>query len=101
MCLLSAYLQEPPVAIIDRNAERHGTADLAKAYIQFLYSEHGQEIAAKNYYRPRLESVLCKYTAQFQEVNLITIEDIFGGWEKAHATHFADRGIFDQIYQAY
>ncbi|NLD38937.1 MAG: sulfate ABC transporter substrate-binding protein [Desulfatiglans sp.] len=96
-----SILAEPPVAIIDRNAERHGTADLAKAYIQFLYSEHGQEIAAKNYYRPRLESVLCKYTAQFQEVNLITIEDIFGGWEKAHATHFADRGIFDQIYQAY
>jgi len=94
-----SILAEPPVAIIDRNAERHGTQAVAKAYLDFLYTGQGQEIAAKNFYRPRLDSVAAKYAGQFQKVILFTIDDVFGGWQKAHNTHFADKGVFDQIYQ--
>jgi len=94
-----SILAEPPVAVVQKVAEKHGTAKVAKAYLKFLYSEEGQEIAAKNYYRPRLASVREKYKANFAPVKLFTIDEAFGGWTKAQATHFADGGVFDQIYQ--
>ena len=94
-----SILAEPSVALVDRNVDRHGTRKVAEAYLAYLYSEEGQEIAAKNYYRPRLSSVAEKYASQFKKVNLITIDDVFGGWQKAQKTHFADNGTFDQIYQ--
>lgn len=94
-----SILAEPPVALVDKNAKRHGTEVVAKAYLEYLYSEEGQEIAAKNYYRPTLESVAKKYEKQFPKVNLIKIDDVFGGWQKAQKAHFADGGVFDEIYQ--
>jgi sulfate/thiosulfate-binding protein len=93
-----SILAEPPVAVVERNARRHGTTDVAKEYLNYLYSPEGQEIAARNFYRPRLESVLQKYRAQFPEVKLFTVDEVFGGWQKAQKTHFADGGTFDQIY---
>jgi sulfate/thiosulfate transport system substrate-binding protein len=95
----TSILAEPPVAIVDKVASKHGTRNVAEAYLQYLYSEEGQEIAAKNYYRPRLESAAAKYAGQFPKINLFTIDDVFGGWQKAQAAHFADGGIFDQIYK--
>ena len=94
-----SILAEPPVAVVDKVAAKHGAHDVAQAYLDYLYSEQGQEIAAKNYYRPRLESVAAKYANQFPRVNLFTIDEVFGGWQKAQATHFADGGVFDQIYK--
>ena len=91
-------LAEPPVALVDKNADKHGTRATAQAYLDFLYSTEGQEIAAKNYYRPRLEAVAIKYAKQFPKVNTFTVDDTFGGWQKAQKTHFADGGVFDQIY---
>ena len=93
-----SILAEPPVTVVDKVAKKHGTEAVAKAYLEFLYTEEGQEIIAKNYYRPRLESVAKKYGDQFPKLELITIKD-FGGWQKAQAKHFADGGIFDKIYQ--
>lgn len=93
-----SILAEPPVAVVERNADLHGTKKLAEEYLKYLYSEEGQEIAAKHYYRPRLESVAKKYGDQFSKVNLFTIEEIFGDWKSAQAKHFADGGTFDQIY---
>jgi sulfate/thiosulfate transport system substrate-binding protein len=93
-----SILAEPPVAIVDKNAEKKGTTEVAKAYLEYLYTEVGQEIAAKNYYRPRNEEVLAKYKDQFEELKLITIDE-FGGWQTAQKTHFSDDGVFDQIYQ--
>ena len=94
-----SILAEPPVAVVDKVTARRGTQEVAKAYLEYLYSQEGQEIAAKNYYRPQLESVAKKYEQQFPKVSLITIDDEFGGWQKAQKKHFADGGIFDQIYQ--
>ena len=94
-----SILAEPPVAVIDKVASRHGTKEVTEEYLKYLYSKEGQEIAAKNYYRPRLESVVKKYAAKFPKIDLLTIDDAFGGWQKAQAKHFADGGIFDQIYQ--
>jgi len=94
-----SILAEPPVTVVDKNAKRHGTELVSKAYLEYLYSEEGQEIAAKNYYRPTLESVAKKYEKQFPKVNLIKIDETFGGWQKAQKTHFADGGVFDEIYQ--
>ncbi len=94
-----SILAEPPVGLVDKVVDRHGTRAVAQAYLEYLYSEEGQEIAAKHYYRPRLESVAKKYERQFPKVNLVTIDEVFGGWQKAQKTHFADKGIFDQIYQ--
>lgn len=94
-----SILAEPPVAIVDKVVDRHGTRAVAQAYLEYLYSQEGQEIAAKNYYRPRLKSVADKYADRFPKVNLITIDEVFGGWQKAQKTHFADKGTFDQIYQ--
>lgn len=93
-----SILAEPPVAVVERNADRRGTRPVAEEYLKFLYTEQGQEIAAKHYYRPRLESVAKKYAGQFPPVNLITVDEIFGGWQNAQKTHFADNGTFDQIY---
>jgi sulfate/thiosulfate-binding protein len=93
-----SILAEPPVAVVDRVVARHRTAAIAKAYLEYLYSPEGQEIAARHYYRPRSGTTAAKYAAQFPKMQLFTIGDAFGGWAKAQATHFADGGIFDQIY---
>jgi sulfate transport system substrate-binding protein len=92
-----SILAEPPVAIVDKVVDRRGTRELAQAYLEYLYSEEGQEIAAQNYYRPRLASVAEKYKDQFPEVKLITVDETFGGWQEAQKKFFADDGIFDQI----
>ena len=94
-----SILAEPPVAVVDRVVDKHGTRAVAEAYLQFLYSPEGQEIAAKRHYRPRDQKVAAKYAASFAKVKLFTIDEVFGGWTKAQATHFADRGVFDQIYK--
>lgn len=93
-----SILAEPPVAVVDRNARRRGTKKVADAYLNYLYSEEGQEIAARHYYRPRLESVALKYANTFPKINLFTIDEVFGSWKAAQDRHFADKGIFDQIY---
>jgi sulfate transport system substrate-binding protein len=93
-----SILAEPPVAVVDKVAAKHGTTEVAKAYLEFLYSAEGQEIEAKNYYRPRSEKVLAKYADHFPKLNLFTIDELFGGWQKAQARHFADGGVFDKIY---
>jgi len=93
-----SILAEPSVALVDRVAKKHGTTEVAKAYLQYLYSPEGQEIAAKNYYRPTDPKVAAKYAAQFPKLKLFTIKD-FGGWKLAQDTHFADGGTFDEIYQ--
>jgi sulfate transport system substrate-binding protein len=94
-----SILAEPPVALVDRVADRRGTRLVAQAYLEYLYTPEGQEIAARNYYRPRLDAVTKKYTSTFPKVTLATIDEIAGGWQKAQKSHFADGGIFDQIYQ--
>ncbi|MBX7255568.1 MAG: sulfate ABC transporter substrate-binding protein [Candidatus Hydrogenedentes bacterium] len=93
-----SILAEPSVAVVERNAQKNGTTDVAKAYLEYLYSEEGQEIAAKHYYRPRLESVAAKYKSTFPDVNLVTIDEEFGGWAQAQKIHFDDGGTFDAIY---
>jgi sulfate/thiosulfate transport system substrate-binding protein len=94
-----SILAEPPVAIVDANVDRKGTRKVAEAYLQYLYSDDGQDIAANWFYRPRSAAVFARHTVQFSKLKLFTIEDKFGGWAKAQATHFADGAIFDQIYQ--
>jgi len=94
-----SILAEPPVAVLDKNAKRHGTMEVAKAYLDYLYSDEGQEIAAKKFYRPRNETVATKYAANFTPLKLVTVDQEFGGWAKAQQTHFADGGTFDQIFQ--
>ncbi|MGA3284618.1 MAG: sulfate ABC transporter substrate-binding protein [Verrucomicrobiota bacterium] len=94
-----SILAEPPVAVVDKVAKKHGTTDVAKAYLEYLYSDEGQNIAGRNFYRPRSEKAAAKYAGQFSAVKLITVNDVFGGWQKAQKTHFADGGTFDQIYQ--
>ncbi len=93
-----SILAEPPVAVVDSVVDKKGTRKVAEAYLEYLYSEQGQEIAAKNYYRPRNETVAKKYASQFTQVKLFSIDDVFGGWNKAQKEHFNDGGIFDQIY---
>jgi sulfate transport system substrate-binding protein len=94
-----SILAEPPVAVVDKIAARHGTAAVAKAYLEFLYSPEGQEIAARNYYRPRSKEVAAKYDSQFPHLALFTVDEVFGGWQKAQKKHFEEGGTFDQIYQ--
>jgi sulfate/thiosulfate transport system substrate-binding protein len=94
-----SILAEPPVTVIDKTVDKRGTRAVAQAYLEYLYSEEGQDIAGRNYYRPTLESVAKKYESKFPKVNLIKIDDVFGGWQKAQKTHFADGGTFDEIYQ--
>jgi sulfate transport system substrate-binding protein len=95
-----SILAEPPVALVDKVAGKHGTEAVAKAYLEYLYSPEGQEIAAKEFYRPRLESVAQKYAGKFPKLDLFTVDEVFGGWQKAQKTHFIDGGTFDQIQQA-
>jgi sulfate transport system substrate-binding protein len=94
-----SILAEPPVSVVDAVVDKRGTRPLAEAYLQYLSSEQGQEIAAKRFYRPRLASIATKYASQFPQIEMVTIDNPFGGWTKAQATHFADSGVFDQIYQ--
>jgi sulfate/thiosulfate-binding protein len=95
----SSILAEPPVALVDGNVDRHGTRQVAEAYLKYLYTDTGQEIAAKNFYRPRSEAVLAKYKNQFPDIKLFTITDVAGPWKETQAKHFADHGIFDQLYK--
>jgi sulfate transport system substrate-binding protein len=94
-----SILAEPPVAVVDRVVDKRGTRKVAQAYVDFLYSEEGQDIAGRHFYRPRSQKASAKYAKQFPKVNLFTIDQVFGGWTKAQKTHFADGGVFDQIYQ--
>lgn len=94
-----SILAEPPVAVVDKFAKKHGTEKVAEAYLNYLYSDEGQEIIAKNFYRPRNVAILKAHENQYAKVDLFTIDEVFGGWAKAQKTHFADGGIFDQIYQ--
>ncbi|MCM0083818.1 sulfate ABC transporter substrate-binding protein [Geomonas sp. Red32] len=93
-----SILAEPPVSVVDKVVDRKGTRKLAEEYVKYLYSPEGQEIAAKRYYRPRDKKVAARYAKVFPKVKLVTIDDTFGGWRKAQKTHFADGGVFDQIY---
>jgi len=94
-----SVLTEPPVTVVDKNVDKHGTRAVAEAYLQFLYTPEGQEIVAKNYYRPRDQAAFAKFKDNFPNVTLFTVDELFGGWSKAQPTHFNDGGIFDQIYQ--
>jgi sulfate/thiosulfate transport system substrate-binding protein len=94
-----SILAEPPVTVVDKNVDRKGTRAVAQAYLEFLYSPEGQDIAAQNYYRPRDAKVAARYASTFNlKVNLFTIEEVFGGWTQAQKTHFNDGGVFDQIF---
>jgi sulfate/thiosulfate transport system substrate-binding protein len=93
-----SILAEPPVALVDKVVDKRGTRAVAQAYLEYLYSPEGQEIAGRNFYRPRDTKIAAKFSAQFPNIPLFTIDEIFGGWTKAQATHFADGGTFDQIY---
>ena len=93
-----SILAEPPVSVVDKVVDRHGTRKVAEAYLSYLYSDEGQEIVAKHYYRPSDEAVAAKYADRFQKVKLLTVDEVAGGWQKAQKTHFADKGVFDQIY---
>jgi sulfate transport system substrate-binding protein len=94
-----SILAEPPVAVVDKVADRKGTRKVAQAYLEYWYTPEAQEIAAKNFYRPIDPKVAARYDKQFAKVNLFTIDQAFGGWQKAQRTHFADGGVFDQIFQ--
>ena len=94
-----SVLAEPPVAWLDKNTAAHGTAELAKAYLEYLYTPEAQDVIGANFYRPRSAEAAAKYAANFPKIELVTIDDpAFGGWTKAQAAHFADGGIFDKIY---
>lgn len=93
-----SILAEPPVSVVDKVANKRGTATVAKAYLEYLYSDEGQEIAAKHYYRPRSKAVADRHANEFPKLTLFTIDQVFGNWQNAQKTHFADGGVFDQIY---
>jgi sulfate/thiosulfate-binding protein len=93
-----SILAEPPVAVVDKVVDKRGTREVAQAYLEYLYSPEGQDIAARNFYRPTDPTVAARYAKNFPAVKLFTIDDTFGGWAKAQKTHFADGGVFDQIY---
>jgi sulfate/thiosulfate transport system substrate-binding protein len=95
-----SILAEPPVAWVDKITNRRGTRKVAEEYLRYLYSEEGQEIAAKHFYRPRMETVFQKHSNTFPKIKLFTIDEVFGGWQKAQKVHFVDGGIFDQIQRA-
>ena len=95
----TSILAEPPVAVVDKNVQKHNTATVALGYLNFLYSPLGQDIIGKNFYRPRRAAAAAKYAGQFPKIPLFNIDNTFGGWRKAQATHFADGGVFDSIYQ--
>jgi sulfate/thiosulfate transport system substrate-binding protein len=94
-----SIVAEPPVTVVDKNADEHGTRKVAEEYLKYLYSKQGQEIAAKHFYRPRDPAVAAQYAKQFANIpQLVTVDAVFGGWTRAQATHFADHGTFDRIY---
>lgn len=95
-----SILAEPPVSVVDKNVDKKGTRKVAEAYLQYLYSEEGQRIAAKNFYRPRDEKVAAEFAKQFPKLDLVTVDKDFNGWKEAQPKFFNDGGIFDQIYQA-
>ncbi len=95
-----SILAEPPVTWVDRGAKRRGTEAVAKAYLEYLYTDVGQELAAKHHFRPRSKAALSKYSKDFPSIELFTIDEVFGGWPKANKTHFVDGGVFDQIQRA-
>jgi sulfate transport system substrate-binding protein len=94
-----SILAEPPVSVVDKVVDKRGTREVADAYLKYWYTPEGQEIAARNFYRPRDAAAAKKYAASFAKVELFTIDDVFGGWTKAQKEHFGDGGVFDQIYQ--
>ena len=94
-----SILAEPPVAVVDKIVDRRGTRVVSEAYLNYLYSEEGQEIAAHNYYRPRLATIKARYADTFPKIELFTIDEAFGGWNSAQQKHFSDGGVFDQIYK--
>jgi sulfate transport system substrate-binding protein len=93
----TSILAEPPVAVVDKNVDRHGTRTLAEAYLKYLYSPEAQDLIGKNFYRPRDQAAAAKYASQFPKIELATIAH-FGGWSKVQPEFFADGGIFDQVY---
>jgi ABC-type sulfate transport system substrate-binding protein len=93
-------LAEPPVAVVEKIAAKHGTTQIARAYLDFLYSHQGQEIVAQHFFRPRQQSVEVVFASEFPPIAVFTIDELFGGWKKAQGRHFSDNGVFDQIYQA-
>ena len=94
----TSILAEPPVTLVDKVVDKRGTRAVAQAYLEYLYSAEGQDIAARNYYRPTDATVAARYAKNFPKISLFTVDDVFGGWAKAQKTHFADGGVFDQIY---
>jgi len=94
-----SILAEPPVTLVDKVVDKHGTRALAQGYLEYLYTPEGQEIAAKNFYRPRLSEIAKKYGKNFAQIKLFTVDEVFGGWGKIQKAHFDDGGVFDQIYQ--
>ncbi len=94
-----SILAEPPVTVVDKVVDKKGTRKTAEAYLQYLYSEEGQNLAGKHFYRPRDPKIAAQYAGKFSKVNLFTIDELFGGWQTAQKTHFADGGVFDQLYQ--
>ena len=96
----TSILAEPPVSVVDKVVDKRGTRAVATAYLEYLYSPEGQEIAARHFYRPIDPAIAAKYAAKFPKISLFTIDEVFGGWAKAQKTHFADGGVFDQIYTA-
>ena len=93
-----SILAEPPVTVVDKNVERKGTRAVAQAYLDYLYSDEGQDIAGRNFYRPISPKAQAKYAGKLPSIKLVTIDQAFGGWAKADKDHFADGGSFDQIY---
>lgn len=93
-----SILAEPPVAVVDKVVDKRGTREVSQAYLEYLYSDEGQDIAGKNFYRPTSAKAQAKYAANFPKISLFTIDKVFGGWTNAQKTHFADGGVFDQIY---
>ena len=94
-----SILAEPPVSVVDKVVDKRGTRKVAEAYLQYLYSPEGQELAAKHFYRPRDPAVAARHAEVFKKVSLFTVDEVFGGWTNAQKTHFGDGGVFDQIYQ--
>jgi sulfate/thiosulfate transport system substrate-binding protein len=94
----ASILAEPPVAVVDRVVDKRGTRAVAQAYLEYLYTEEGQDIAARHYYRPRLAKVATRHASMFSQVTLFTVDEVAGGWQKAQPRHFADGGVFDEIY---
>jgi sulfate transport system substrate-binding protein len=93
----TSILAEPPVALVDKVVDKRGTRTIAEAYLKFLYSDAGQELAAKHHFRPRTETILQKHVSQFPKISLFTIDEVFGGWKSAQKAHFDEGGVFDQI----